>query len=117
MDDLLAFLAARLDEDEAVAQGAARTDDGRGGQWLPVHFGAGGFDSRVDDHIARHDPARVLREVEADRRLLAEWQEAEADPAVDDQWNAGLAAGLRLAVQIRTTRYGGHPDYRPGWKP
>ena len=90
VDDLIAFLAARLDEAAQRAKGSP--EEGR--IWL-----------------------RALRDVEADRSLLAEWQKAETDPAVDDQWNAGFAAGLRLAVQIRATRHSDHPDYRPEWKP
>ncbi len=90
MDDLTAFVAARLGEREHFAKIA---------------------------RLAQKHREQMLREVEADRCLLAEWQKAEADPAVDDQWNAGLAAGLRLAVQIRTARYSGHPGYRPQWKP
>ena len=104
MNDLIAFLAARLDEDEAVARRAA------GGSPRETNLGIALF-------IGRFNPARVLREVEADRRLLAEWQKAETDPAIDDQWNAGLAAGLRMAVQIRAARHSDHPDYRQEWAP
>jgi hypothetical protein len=133
MDDLIAFLNARLDEDEAAARAVQDNSDPWPGQWeadehhrlrtfngwtLAVPGTPGGeFKPGVLAHIARHDPARVLRDVEADRRLLAEWQKAEADPAVDDQWNAGLAAGLRLAVQIRAARHSGRPDYRQEWAP
>jgi hypothetical protein len=103
VDDLTVFLTARLDEDEGVAKAV------RDRHWMMATIPGG--------ELAPGVPGRVLREIEADRRLLAEWQKAEADPAVDDQWNAGLAAGLRLAVQIRTARYGDHPDYRQEWKP
>lgn len=132
---LIAFLTARLDEDETAARKAAAADGRFGGRahwsalghgivtdathpdWGVVDLGPCIDDDALAEHIALHDPARVLREAEADRRLLAEWQKAEADPAVDDQWNAGLAAGLRLAVQIRAARHSDHPDYRPEWKP
>jgi hypothetical protein len=130
MDDLVAFMAARLDEDEAEARPQAdwlREYEKRPGDWARFMFdpviGPFGGQSPLRDvarglYVGRMaDPDRVLRDVEADRRLLAEWQKAEADPAVDDQWNAGLAAGLRLAVQIRATRYSGHPGYRAEWKP
>src|SRR6516165_10052883 len=61
--DLAAFLAARLDEDEAIAR----------------HAGSCDFYDDVDDsvpladernHILRHAPARVLREVAAKRAIL-----------------------------------------------
>ena len=120
--DLAAFYAARLDEDEWIAQGAARTDDGYNGSWLPVYFGSGGFDARVDDHIARHDPARVLREVAAGRKLLADYELAEAKQPHDDAEYAhgyadGIADGLLQAVKHRVSAYGDHPDYRAEWKP
>ncbi len=70
--DLAKFLNARLDDDQWVAEGAARTDDRRQGAWYPAMFGPGGFDARVDDHLARHDPGRVLREVDAKRKIVAE---------------------------------------------
>src|SRR6266576_4463664 len=85
MSDLVAFLRARVDEDEAAARLAAR----EGGTWTqddPVRFpGAisslggqvvydeGAPDENQAPHIARHDPARVLREVEAKRAILAEY--------------------------------------------
>jgi hypothetical protein len=53
---LAEFLAARLDEDEAAAKA-----------WLPF----GNPDATNREHAARHDPARVLREVEAKRQILA----------------------------------------------
>lgn len=111
-NDLIAFLNARLNEVERLARDALEEPDAPRETWYP-------YPDRLARCLydARHDPARVLRDVEADRRLLAEWLKAEADPAIDDQWNAGLAAGLRLAVQIRTARYGDHPDYREEWKP
>ena len=87
MSDLVEFLRARLDEDEATARAATvgpwtvndpefaeaiRSADGvdvvAGGRWggeAPV------FASTEDAlHIARHDPARVLAETEAKRRLV-----------------------------------------------
>ena len=108
-DDLTAFVTARLDEDEAAAKATAEPR-----RWHPDHFEEASEADQV--HIARHDPWRVLSEVEADHRLLAEWQKAEADPAVDDQWNAGFAAGLRLAVRIRAARHSDHSHYRAEWE-
>ncbi|THA82739.1 DUF6221 family protein [Streptomyces sp. A0592] len=88
MDDLVQFLRARLDEDEQAARAATGgpwvLDDERhaeqiltadesvvvvgGSRWsgeAPV------FETTADGlHIARHDPARVLAEVDAKRRIL-----------------------------------------------
>jgi hypothetical protein len=82
MDELVAYLRRALDEDERVAREA---DSGR---WLPEDKGIT-FEYRADDfhggeaqarlvadtranqrHIANWDPARVLAEVEAKRRIL-----------------------------------------------
>jgi len=85
------FLQARLDETEAAAKAATEVD----GQWFTPGPGAGEWAVRQNKaivdcpagivvfdegcptdeqaaHIALHDPARVLREVEAGRKILAE---------------------------------------------
>ena len=86
MDDLISFLRTQLDEDERVAREAADGDSGRwffGEKWNvyraeDIGDDAGEVNELVvygnvkpqSEHIARHDPARVLREVEAKRRIL-----------------------------------------------
>jgi len=86
--DIVAFIRARLDEDERIARASGHLD---GHSWTdsPVRSGFGvvaGCDGGLCEndtadahlmhlatstHIARHDPARVLREVAAKRRTLA----------------------------------------------
>ncbi|MFC8176174.1 DUF6221 family protein [Streptomyces sp. NPDC013012] len=73
--DLVTFLHARLDEEADLAR---RCDgDGRGkwtAQGRTVDFCRGelaGFHPTIALHVALHDPARVLREVEAKQRVLA----------------------------------------------
>lgn len=89
-DELAAFYAARLDEDEAAAAavlGAAETFRGAPQRSTPLGhqvFDGSGIvvthdrtvvlPSDVATHIARHDPARVLCDVEAGRRLLREYK-------------------------------------------
>src|SRR5258708_12897907 len=87
MSDLAAFLTARLDEDEVAAKAAmnvygADWNAQTGSEYLPARvYGKGGRDRPVADtsraypadHIARHDPARVLREVKAKRAILKAW--------------------------------------------
>lgn len=84
MSDLVAFVTARLGEDEEQARLAAR----EGGEWTQVDpvrkpgrigslggvvvWDEGEPDEHQAAHIARHDPARVLREVAARRRLIGE---------------------------------------------
>lgn len=91
-DDLIAWLRAQLDEDERAANAATWTEDPNGNAWRVVppkaHYErlivADGFDDGVvlvtpengepeaiAEHIARHNPARVLVEVEAKRRILS----------------------------------------------
>src|SRR5258708_38225040 len=84
MSDLAAFLTARLDEDEVAAKAAmnvygADWNAQTGSENLPARvYGKGGRDRPVADtsraypadHIARHDPARVQREVKAQRAIL-----------------------------------------------
>jgi Family of unknown function (DUF6221) len=93
MDDLTAFLAARLDEDEAAARAAIGTpypvppglghgvwaagDPSTGIQDKAAIYGdgmtiydEGGHTTAQAAHIARHDPARVLLEVAAKRAIL-----------------------------------------------
>jgi hypothetical protein len=129
---LTEFLAARLDEDEAVARAATEGPwyldapdhayvgnraDGRNyglwaivhnGLWAIVHMSADVLPDLTDDaqrrtladaeHMARHDPARVLREVEAKRAIVSE------------------GAPEYLLVHLAAV-YADHPDYRDEWRP
>lgn len=83
MDDLITWLRAQLDEDERIARAAAQ----HGATWRagepgiypsntathpgPIITGTwGDLDDDYAQHIARHDPARVLAEVEAKRQII-----------------------------------------------
>ena len=150
-DGLAAFQRARLDEDEAGARLAAR----KGGTWTQGDPGQGSCaitslggtvvydEGRPDEHqaahIARHDPARVLREVAAMRERLALYLDAketlavalrkappEDDPAaahsyVRERINVNQASGrfaaLEMSVRLDAMVYSDHPDYDPSWKP
>lgn len=148
VDDLPAFFAARLDEDEAAAKAAesafsmdkaaprrarspwiaagslllaAQPDGSHGDIAEVIDYGL----NEVLEHAARHDPARVLRDVEADRALLGalsraaeEMRDPRFDPAESScSHTAGEYDGLLLAVKIRAARFVPHPDYRDEWKP
>lgn len=123
--DLSTFLLARLDEDEQIARAATgwatgwTVDAAPDGTWYidPGHQrdDTGNVRARADaDHIARHDPARVLAEVEAKRQIVAphrgthrcEW----GDVTMDNQCTARLLRLLALP-------YADHPDYLAEWKP
>jgi hypothetical protein len=91
-DDIAAFLRARLDEDEAVAE---------------------------------HEPARVLREVEAMQAVVELHGRAHSCPAYD-QYGDGPGyvepAPWQVVTCCDTLRclaaiWGSHPDYRAEWAP
>jgi hypothetical protein len=141
-DDLVAFLRARLDEDEAAATAATAgpwewddstdigewghrgpklmsatatwtTSEGRGPYPVTVLAGYGydawGLDVGDGDKafIARYDPARVLREVEAKRAIV----KSESSPYLAG--HAPATVTLRYLAAV----YRDHPDYQPEWKP
>lgn len=98
MSELVEFLKARLDEDEQVAK--ATVMDGISfwtaqDSWL-------GLAAPVVAHAQRHDPARVLAEVEAKRLQLALHKECDASCYV---------------VRVLALPYASHPDYREEWRP
>ncbi|NKR75810.1 hypothetical protein GS492_25035 [Rhodococcus hoagii] len=126
-DDIVTFLRARLDEDGEAARDAAGWDPTGSvrdtGLWRreginsvtdssdrlvlygdgPAPYGA------QAEHIARHDPARVLREVEAKRRILdlaGEISRSGAEFAEQD---------YRTVTRALAAVYSDHPDYQPHW--
>jgi hypothetical protein len=134
---LAEFLTARLDEDELAAKAAtpgewAALDGGvmsveDGGQW-PVSETESTRDRGNRVHIARHDPARVLREVEAGRKILAAWEDADRrrydlpegvsegrDPAERLRDDA-VAVVLDEIVAIRAAVYSDHEGYLDEWR-
>ncbi|MFJ9576236.1 DUF6221 family protein [Streptomyces sp. NPDC101191] len=121
--DLVTCLKARLDEEADLA----RRCDGDGcGQWTAqegtVDFSRGelaGFPPPIALHVALHDPARVLREIEARRRVLArhEFSPAIGDPELpwdnrDDRQYDGEPWPCEDILDLALP-YADHPDY-PG---
>jgi hypothetical protein len=137
--DLVAFLNARLDEDEQVAQAALGVNEmANARRGRPVARWESRDDGSIWDtsdtpairvrftwrreaaHIARWDPARVLAEVDAKRRILAAytgWVDRNAGPSLADSVDAGQEYGLEEAVRYLTLPYADHPDYRSEWAP
>lgn len=139
MDDLIAFLRARLDDDEQAAHAAGgapwTADDVPGSIHVEARARAEqralrglGFVGSVErepdrQHIARHDPARVLREVEAKRRTLARHPGATvADECpgcgayLDGTWKTPPGA-LCPELADLALPYTDHPAYREAWRP
>lgn len=127
--DLVAFLSARIDEDEAAAKAIEDRSDPWPGQWvadgdyaLRTYNGwvlaasvptGSDFAPGVLPHIARHDPARSLRDVDAVRLIIAEYEGAFRIGGEDDEYAGGVWMGLRALA----ARYSDHPDYRQEWAP
>lgn len=109
--DLVAFLKARLDEDEQVAAEVSPSGSLRAAELMVVQDGYGFGAISIDS-------ARVLAEVQAKRAIL----DAHEDPArppsrwdgCDDecQWDA-----LRYVLQVLALPYASHPDFDEAWRP
>jgi hypothetical protein len=119
--DLDQFLLARIAEDKRIAADAA-TAGGRD-EWPPDGDGP----PHVAEHVARHDPARVLAECAAKRRLVLACRDSRPDLHFLGARPNGMAdfpltptdqhqlAALTLA--LLALPYAGHHDYRPEWRP
>ncbi|MGW4670107.1 DUF6221 family protein [Streptomyces sp. NPDC004324] len=130
MDDLALWLGEQLDEDERIAQAASPgpwEQSGVGdlgwtvsGPWAEVPDSEQG---RADaDFIAKHDPARVLREVEAKRRIA----ELHKPYDLDARDRSGPMIGCTECVhddtiypcttlRLLATVYQDRPGYQEGW--
>ncbi|MFJ9558295.1 DUF6221 family protein [Nocardiopsis sp. NPDC101807] len=62
----------------------------------------------LTDHIARHDPARVLREVAAKRAVLALHQDA-------GMGDCAHSSDPCPTLRALAAPYVDHPDYDPAW--
>ena len=115
---LAEFYAARLDEAEAEALAAspgpwhlsAEDDEVLAVDDITVAdvFALSGNQQRATArHIARHDPARVIREVQAGRKILADYEGTRAITGDNDEYVAGLSAALSALASV----YSDHPDW------
>ena len=70
-------------------------------------------------HIARHAPARVLREVESKRRILNEClKEVERETADGRRYPASTAWALAVTtLRLLALPYADRPGYRREWRP
>jgi hypothetical protein len=139
MSDLVAFIRARLDEDEQAARKAARFkyDRPTDAPWEKARLALGNsFELSSSAHIARHDPARVLREVEAKRRIVDEHaneggycrictiedRQENTLEGIRDDGPYMVTVQRPLLYPCPTLRllalpYADCPDYRQEWKP
>lgn len=119
---LVQFLTARLDEDERIARTAGDTG------WEPTQLDDPdavlvlNAQKGIWSHIYRHDPARVLRDVEAKRRIIDEHEQAGSDLYVGEPmpWCVTCSSGGWPCPTLRllALSYADHPDYRAEeWAP
>lgn len=151
IEELVAFLRARLKDDEDYARNAFADHNDAGPDWYGQWSGALNIgededlvmtnDSQISRFMERHDPARVLREVDSRRQLLADVL-AEKHVVVEDCWytcpaateergggqtcneaesgkpcNCGRDARVERRLRLLAMPYIGHPDYRDEWRP
>ncbi len=130
MSDLVEFLNARLYEDERAAREACRYDDEDAAEWdieyqwarHARHKTAGG-----GRHWYAHGaptPARVLREVEAKRRIIglhspgSHVGDIMCLTCAEDDGYGGLRGDWPCdTAKLLALPHADHPDYREEWKP
>lgn len=158
MADLSTFLLARIAEDEADARGASpgpwlytTVESVGGGALYDKTRVIGSLDyEQLDDHdgsivrhllereadangahIARHDPARVLAECEAKRRIVALHERLSGEHATHPDFPDGSAACVACGwsdgwyaepwpcetLKALAVPYADHPDYDESWRP
>jgi hypothetical protein len=153
--DIVGFVTAQLDEEQAGAEAARdahiglyategdaewRVAEGGEGVWTEQHGinvvvdGHGYLRDAVAEHIARHDPARVLAEVAAKRRVLERHRRprspAEIPTGVDSRCCVGCGFLGDTGIPPRTpdindcpelrdlaAPYTDRPGYKPTWRP
>lgn len=138
MVDLVQWLRAQLDEDERIARAVEDRSAPWDGQWMADgnsavrtfngHVLFYRHDERplkpgLADHVAEHDPARVLREIDAKRKILAEcsyWYDRVNASATEKHPQPDLGARFEVAMPILlllALPYSDRPGYREEWAP
>lgn len=120
--DLVDFVRARLDEDEEMASAAspgpwatnAEHDEVTAvdGETVADGFALSNRQLRATvDHIARHDPSRVLSDVDSARRTLVRCQEEMLSSI------PRLIHFAQMTVWEMAQRWSDHKEFREDWRP
>ncbi|MFC8361109.1 DUF6221 family protein [Streptomyces griseorubiginosus] len=129
MVELVKWLRAQLDEDELVARNTGqpgtswRNFDMDGELRDDLNAGTVAYVPRVETrvHIARHDPARVLRESDAKRQIAA-WRRQ----PTQKEFSSGRyrTMGCRCGdgwpcatLRLIALPYADRPGYQESWRP
>lgn len=145
MGDLVEWLREQLDEDDRIARGTGQP----GTSWQGLEMdgelrddanaGTVAYIPRAETraHIARHDPARVLREIDAKRQVLATHtitvEKVDAPPFdsftgtrnPDEYtvtcavcgWSSDDPTSACLTLRLLALPYADRPGYRDDWRP
>jgi hypothetical protein len=135
VDDRITWLRAQLDDDERKARAVeplGYTTD-LGGNRLDEHFAHGRVRYASEDgmprhdksdpaaaaHFAAHGPARVLREVEAKRKIIDQYED---HCRAVDLGGAGICTRylvdeLEKVLRALVLPYADRPGYREEWRP
>lgn len=112
--DLTEFLLARIAEDEEAAGKGDRfrPDAPDFGDTFGIGYDVHGDTGRSGRYLTI-DPARVLAECEAKRRIVDAYQRWDANQdRSPDYWAAPMGDVLDALASV----YADHPDYRPEWR-
>lgn len=140
MTDIAAFIEARLSEWTEAAEAASEVwcgsfDDGptfkpswsltthrtviiSGDKWTCSDDHVCNTDDSVAkaEHIVIHDPAQVLRQVKAMRRILGQLEGArEHWRATGGKAGNGVVLALEAAVAAVASQWSDHPDFQKEW--
>lgn len=124
VDELIEWFGAQLDEDERTARATAWDGSGNKLDWeliasATIDVGGDEFyvgDRTVANHMMAWEPARVLREIEAKRRILAEhW----LNGWVCDTCDNGEVEQVFPCATLRLLAlpYSDRPGYLEKWRP
>lgn len=135
MDDLITWLRAQLDDDARVANESwtaqpEKLDMRRVTVDYSIEFVVACTLAWRGEHIARHDPARVLREVEAKRKIIEEHGSREVASLDRDNWGQPFVVCRRCTegavrqvvapcptLKLLALPFSDRPGYREAWRP
>lgn len=123
-DNIADWLRAQLDEDERIARATEWDGSGNKLDWeliasATIDVGGDEFyvgDRTIANHMMAWEPARVLREIDAKRRILYLAVQLPKVTASTDLFDNNRDAWAEVLKQLALP-YSGRSGYRPEWRP